>query len=95
MSFPTKFKLTIPSAKVELIINAAMKHQEFISLIARPSFWSGRMHVSGTVDGTIVSGYGFVEVFFFLFYFLSFFLFLFTFCSLSFFFHFSISWLTV
>eukprot|EP00026_Physarum_polycephalum_P002234 Phypoly_transcript_02239.p1 GENE.Phypoly_transcript_02239~~Phypoly_transcript_02239.p1 ORF type:complete len:803 (+),score=118.41 Phypoly_transcript_02239:351-2759(+) len=60
-SYPTKFHLTIPSVGVDLIVEAAMAEQEFIT-VGRPAFWEGRMHVKGTVDGVPVTGYGFLEM---------------------------------
>jgi predicted secreted hydrolase len=62
LSFPTKFRLTIPSANVHLMVEAAMQEQEFISYIERLSFWKGKMNVTGTVDGFPVTGNGFLEV---------------------------------
>jgi hypothetical protein len=62
VSFPTKFRLTIPSANVDLTVEAAMQEQEFISYIEILALWKGKMNVTGTVDGFPVTGNGFLEV---------------------------------
>eukprot|EP01006_Ploeotia_vitrea_P038190 TRINITY_DN66218_c6_g1_i1.p2 TRINITY_DN66218_c6_g1~~TRINITY_DN66218_c6_g1_i1.p2 ORF type:complete len:909 (+),score=551.41 TRINITY_DN66218_c6_g1_i1:92-2728(+) len=59
--YPTKWRLSIPAINTELDIEAAFVQQEFITLISKPAFWEGRMHVSGTFRGQQIKGLGFVE----------------------------------
>lgn len=60
-NYPTHWKLRVPSANLELDLKAAFKHQEFMTLISKSSFWEGRMNVTGTYKGKHVKGPGFVE----------------------------------
>eukprot|EP00026_Physarum_polycephalum_P003094 Phypoly_transcript_03103.p1 GENE.Phypoly_transcript_03103~~Phypoly_transcript_03103.p1 ORF type:complete len:802 (+),score=125.25 Phypoly_transcript_03103:78-2483(+) len=62
LTYSTKWKLTIPSAKVDLLVVPSSDDQEYVSFIKNPALWEGRMHVTGTVDGTPVTGYGFLEM---------------------------------
>lgn len=60
-TYPVKWNVKIPSARVDLQVEAAFDDQEFITLISKPSFWEGRVNVTGTVGGRPVSGLGFIE----------------------------------
>jgi geranylgeranyl pyrophosphate synthase/predicted secreted hydrolase len=59
--YPVAWRVRIPSAKLELEVEAAFPDQEFITLISKPSFWEGRVHVTGTVRGQSTSGVGMLE----------------------------------
>lgn len=61
LDYPTRWRLVIPEAAIELEARAAFAQQEFMTFIARSAFWEGRVDVSGTRDGRPVSGRGFVE----------------------------------
>jgi len=51
----------VKSAELKLSIKAAFPDQEFITIIAKPSFWEGRMIITGTLRGPPVQGLGFLE----------------------------------
>jgi geranylgeranyl pyrophosphate synthase/predicted secreted hydrolase len=59
--YPVAWKLSIPSAKLELTLDAAFVDQEFITCISKPAFWEGRIDARGTYDGREVTGLGYVE----------------------------------
>ena len=59
--YPTKWRLQIPEARLDLTVEAAFADQEFITCISKPAFWEGRVSVGGTVDGKAVRGLGYVE----------------------------------
>ena len=40
--YPTSWRLTAPSAGLDLTIDAAFADQEFITVISKPAFWEGR-----------------------------------------------------
>ncbi len=61
VTHPTAWRLQVPAAGVELMAEADFPHQEFVTLISKPSFWEGRVRLHGTVRGRAVSGLGFVE----------------------------------
>lgn len=60
-TYPTRWRLCIPSMGVDLTLKAAFDDQEFMTLIAKPAFWEGRVEVDGTFNGTPITGRGFVE----------------------------------
>jgi hypothetical protein len=62
LNYHTKYKVTIPSASVELIVSAAIEVQERLTYLSKP-LWKGRVHIYGSVEGSNVTGYGFLEVF--------------------------------
>eukprot|EP00026_Physarum_polycephalum_P003206 Phypoly_transcript_03216.p1 GENE.Phypoly_transcript_03216~~Phypoly_transcript_03216.p1 ORF type:complete len:797 (+),score=113.92 Phypoly_transcript_03216:105-2495(+) len=62
ITYSTKWRLTIPSANVDLVVEPAMESQEFVSYTRNPALWEGRVHVTGTVNGAPVTGYGFLEM---------------------------------
>jgi geranylgeranyl pyrophosphate synthase/predicted secreted hydrolase len=59
--YPIEWTLSIPSAKLELTLDAAFVDQEFITLVSKPAFWEGRINARGTYDGRPVEGLGYVE----------------------------------
>ncbi len=60
-SYPTKWRVQMPSAEIDLYLEAPFADQEFVTLIAKPGFWEGRVSVTGTIKGRKVEGRGFVE----------------------------------
>eukprot|EP00026_Physarum_polycephalum_P003266 Phypoly_transcript_03276.p1 GENE.Phypoly_transcript_03276~~Phypoly_transcript_03276.p1 ORF type:complete len:789 (+),score=125.59 Phypoly_transcript_03276:89-2455(+) len=60
LTYPVKWQLSIPSAKVDLLVEPAMEYQELVSFTRNPGTWEGRVHVTGTVDGKSVTGCGFL-----------------------------------
>jgi geranylgeranyl pyrophosphate synthase/predicted secreted hydrolase len=59
--YPTRFRVKVPSAGIDVEVNAAFDDQEFITLISKPSFWEGRIEIKGTRAGKPVTGLGYVE----------------------------------
>lgn len=60
-SYPTRWRLAIPAADIELEVTAAFGAQEFITIISPPAFWEGRVELHGMMGGQPVAGPGFVE----------------------------------
>jgi geranylgeranyl pyrophosphate synthase/predicted secreted hydrolase len=60
-TYPTKWRITLPSAGIDLLLEAPFPDQEFMTLIAKPAFWEGRVEVTGTVAGKAVRGVGYIE----------------------------------
>lgn len=60
-SYPTRWALEIPEAKLSLDVTAAFPDQELVTVISKPAFWEGRCEVQGTLAGQPVKGLGFVE----------------------------------
>lgn len=61
MSYPSHWEFKCPGADMHLHIDVAFKEQEFMTLISKPGFWEGRIHVTGTYKGKPVKGLGFIE----------------------------------
>jgi geranylgeranyl pyrophosphate synthase/predicted secreted hydrolase len=61
MQYPLKWNVRLPSAGVDLTLEAEVADQELLTIIAKPAFWEGRVRVSGTFKGEPVTGLGFVE----------------------------------
>jgi len=61
VEYPIRFRLQIPSARLDLDVRAAFADQEVHTLIAKSSFYEGRVEVSGTRAGRALSGVGFLE----------------------------------
>jgi len=59
--YPVGLRVRVPSAGLDLQADAAFDDHEFITLISKPSFWEGRMHVAGIVHGQARSGVGVLE----------------------------------
>lgn len=53
--------MALPSAGIDLRLRASFADQEFVTLIAKPAFWEGRVEVEGVVNGKAVKGLGYVE----------------------------------
>lgn len=60
-SYPTRYALRSSEFGLDLVIEAEVRDQEFMTVIARPAFWEGSCGVSGSVLGRPVSGRAFVE----------------------------------
>src|SRR5262245_30027393 len=61
MEYPTRWRLDIPEMRLSLSVEAEFERQEFITIISEPSFWEGRVKISGAMCGETVTGLGFVE----------------------------------
>uniref|UniRef100_A0A7S2WJU5 AttH domain-containing protein n=1 Tax=Mucochytrium quahogii TaxID=96639 RepID=A0A7S2WJU5_9STRA len=61
VTYPTKYRLVIPSAGIELDIMAEFPDQEFMTMIAKPAFWEGRCVVTGVKQRKSVTGLAYVE----------------------------------
>lgn len=61
VEYPIRWTLEIPRAQIKLDVRAAFEDQEVMTLIARNSFYEGRVELSGTRAGKPVRGVGFVE----------------------------------
>jgi geranylgeranyl pyrophosphate synthase/predicted secreted hydrolase len=59
--YPTTWRVSVPSADLELELEAEFAEQEMITLIARPAFWEGRMRARGIRGGRPVTGHAWVE----------------------------------
>jgi geranylgeranyl pyrophosphate synthase len=59
--YPVEWTLSIPSANLELTLDAAFVDQEFITCISKPAFWEGRIQAKGTYGGRDVEGLGYIE----------------------------------
>lgn len=60
-AYPTRWKLTVPQAALEIDARAAFVAQEFCTLLSPPAFWEGRMDIRAKRGGVAVDGVGFVE----------------------------------
>ncbi|MFY2563129.1 polyprenyl synthetase family protein [Corallococcus terminator] len=58
---PVSWALDAPDFALHLHIEAELPGQEVITLLSLPSFWEGRVRLSGTMEGQPVQGLGFVE----------------------------------
>lgn len=69
-TYPTQWDVQIRGVEcdghtpldMQLRLEAPFDDQEFVTLIAKPGFWEGRVQVSGTHNGKAVSGLAYVEV---------------------------------
>jgi len=61
VEYPIHWRLQIPKAGIDLDVKVAFADQEVVTLIARNSFYEGRVEVKGTHGGRPVTGVGFVE----------------------------------
>jgi geranylgeranyl pyrophosphate synthase len=59
--YPTRWRLEVPEAGLDLRGRPAFEDQEFITLISKPAFWEGRLEVEGTLAGRAVAGPGYAE----------------------------------
>jgi geranylgeranyl pyrophosphate synthase/predicted secreted hydrolase len=61
LTYYLKWKFVVKAADIDLDIEAAFPEQEFMTLISKPAFWEGRIHVKGIYRGKPVTGRGFIE----------------------------------
>jgi predicted secreted hydrolase len=62
-SYPIAWGISIPSLQVELKLGTPLPSQELVSTNAvSPSYWEGAITVSGTHNGTPISGVGYLEM---------------------------------
>jgi geranylgeranyl pyrophosphate synthase/predicted secreted hydrolase len=61
VEYPTRLRLEVPAAGLDLEINAAFADQEVLTVISDPGFWEGRVNVTGSCVGRGVTGRGWVE----------------------------------
>jgi geranylgeranyl pyrophosphate synthase/predicted secreted hydrolase len=61
VEYPIHWRLQIPKAGIDLDVRSVVEDQEVVTLIAKNSFYEGRVNVRGTRAGHPVSGVGFVE----------------------------------
>jgi len=59
--YPTRWRLVVPAAELELTLEAAFPDQELVTLISKPAFWEGRAEVVGTHRGAPVRGRAYIE----------------------------------
>lgn len=59
--YPTHWTLEAPELGLKVKAEAAFPNQEFATVISKPAFWEGRMNITGTLKGKIVSGPGYIE----------------------------------
>ena len=60
-TYPVEWRITLASAGLDLTLKASFTDQEFMTLIAKPGFWEGRLDVTGTHHGKLVKGLAFIE----------------------------------
>jgi geranylgeranyl pyrophosphate synthase/predicted secreted hydrolase len=59
--YPTRWRLTVPRAALDLEIAASFEDQELITCISKPAFWEGRCDVTGSFAGQPARGLAYVE----------------------------------
>lgn len=59
--YPVKWRLASAELELDLTLEAEFGAQEFITIIAPPAFWEGRIRITGTHAGKPVTGLGFIE----------------------------------
>ena len=60
-TYPVEWRIALPSQGLDLHLVAPFFDQEFVTLIAKPGFWEGRLEVKGTHKGRPVSGLAYIE----------------------------------
>lgn len=60
-AYPILWQLQIPELSIDLMVEAAFPHQEFVTIISKPAFWEGRVHAKGRFGAEEVTGLGFIE----------------------------------
>ncbi len=60
-TYPITWHLQIPALQIDLEIEAAFPHQEFITIISKPAFWEGRVNAKGVFGHDTITGLGFIE----------------------------------
>jgi len=61
LEYPTRWRLVVPEAKLDIAIEATFEDQEVITVISDPAFWEGQVKVTGHQSGASVTGAGWVE----------------------------------
>jgi geranylgeranyl pyrophosphate synthase/predicted secreted hydrolase len=61
IEYPTRLRLELRQAGLELEIDAAFADQEVLTVISDPGFWEGRVNVKGSLEGRPVTGRGWLE----------------------------------
>ena len=59
--YPLQWTINIPDANIVLNCTAIVDDQEILTLISKPAFYEGVMHVHGTIDNYTVSGSAWIE----------------------------------
>ncbi len=60
-AYPTRWRFAIPGEAIELVLECEFPRQEYPTLLAWPSFWEGRVRLSGERAGQAIGGLGFIE----------------------------------
>jgi len=60
-TYPVSWTVSLPSAELQLTLTAPFPDQEFVTLIAKPGFWEGRLNVTGSHKGRPVTGLAYFE----------------------------------
>jgi geranylgeranyl pyrophosphate synthase/predicted secreted hydrolase len=61
LEYPTRWRLVVPEAKLDVTLEATFPDQELITVISDPAFWEGQVSVTGHQRGASVTGLGWVE----------------------------------
>jgi geranylgeranyl pyrophosphate synthase/predicted secreted hydrolase len=61
IEYPVGMRVRVPSAGLDLTVQATFGDQEVITVISEPAFWEGSVTVSGQLDGSTVRGRGWLE----------------------------------
>lgn len=61
IEYPVGMRVQVPSAGLDLNVQATFADQEVITVISEPAFWEGSVKVSGQRQGEPVSGRGWLE----------------------------------
>jgi geranylgeranyl pyrophosphate synthase/predicted secreted hydrolase len=61
VEYPTRWRLVVPEAKLDITLEATFDDQELITVISDPAFWEGQVKVTGNLSGAAVCGLGWVE----------------------------------
>jgi len=59
--YPTRYRLEVEQADLQLDIVAALPAQEMLTIISPPGFWEGVVNVEGAMNGVAITGVGFAE----------------------------------
>ena len=61
LEYPTRWRLVVPEAKLDLVLEATFDDQELVTVISDPAFWEGQVTATGTHQGKAVAGLGWAE----------------------------------
>lgn len=59
--YPTRWRIAVPEAGIDVVATASFEDQEFITVISKPAFWEGRVRAEGSIGGQAVAGLGYLE----------------------------------